>query len=92
MRRSRVKQSSPRVRSHEVAIERATLISRLIKIQCLIRITVAMQVSRLIKRGVLKSDGRLVSVAEITKSQNHTITGGGGCVISVTKCDKCDEG
>ena len=28
---------------------------------------------------------------KITKSQNHKITGGGGGVISVIKCDKCDE-
>ena len=49
-----------------------------------------MQINRLLKRGVLKSDGKVVSVAEITKSQNHTITGGGGSVIGCDKCDKCE--
>ena len=70
------------------AIERATLINKLIETQDLNKSTAAMQVLRLIKRGVLKSDGRVVSVAEITKSQNHTITGGGGSVIGVINGDK----
>ena len=74
------------------AIERATLVNKLTETQGINKSTAAMQVLRLIKRGVLKSDGRVVSVAEITKSQNHTITGGGGDVTSVTNGDvtPCD--
>ena len=73
------------------AIERATLVNKLIETHGFNKSTAAMQVLRLIKRGVLKSDGKIVSVAEITKSQNHTITGGGGSVITCDKCDKCDN-
>ena len=73
------------------AIERATLVNKLVETHGFNKSTAAMQVLRLIKRGVLKSDGKIVSVAEITKSQNHTITGGGGDVITCDKCDKCDN-
>ena len=73
------------------AIERATLVNKLVETHGFNKSTAAMQVLRLIKRGVLKSDGKIVSVAEITKSQNHTITGGGGSVITCDKCDKCDN-
>ena len=73
------------------AIERATLVNKLVETHGFNKSTAAMQVLRLIKRGVLKSDGKIVSVAEITKSHNHTITGGGGSVITCDKCDKCDN-
>jgi hypothetical protein len=49
-----------------------------------------MQVQRLISKGSLVADGRMVQLPEITKSQNHIITGGGGDVIDVTKCDKSE--
>ena len=73
------------------AIERATLIHKLIETQHLKQSTAAMQVQRLIGRGSLIANGRMVQLPEITKSQNHKITGGGGSVIKCDRCDKCDE-
>ena len=72
------------------AIERATLVNKLIETQHLKKSTAAMQVQRLISKGSLVSDGRMVQLPEITKSQNHKITGGGGDVINVIKCDKLE--
>jgi hypothetical protein len=70
------------------AIERATLVRKLIETQHLKQSTAAMQVQRLISKGSLVADGRMVQLPEITKSQNHIITGGGGDVIDVIECDK----
>ena len=73
------------------AIERNTLVRKLIETQHLKQSTAAMQVKRLIDRGSLIANGRMVQLPEITKSQNHIITGGGGSVIGVIEGDKCDE-
>ena len=73
------------------AIERTTLIRKLAETRGLKQGTAAMQVQRLIGKGSLVVDGRMVQLPEITKSQNNTITGGGGSVIDVIKCDKCDR-
>ena len=73
------------------AIERATLINKLVETHGLNRTTAAMQVSRLIKRGVLTLDGNIVKSRNVTMSQCHTITGGGGCVTSVTNMTECDK-
>ncbi len=69
------------------AIERTTLIRKLTETQHLKQSTAAMQVQRLIGRGSLVANGRMVQLPEITKSQNNKITGGGGDVIDVIKCD-----
>ncbi len=73
------------------AIERITLIRKLIETQHLKQSTAAMQVQRLIGRGSLIANGRMVQLPEITKSQNHKITGGGGSVIGVIEGDNSDE-
>ena len=73
------------------AIERATLVNKLIETQGINRTTSAMQVARLIKRGELILDGKIVKSPNVTMSQCHNVTGGGGSVTSVTKCDKSDE-
>ena len=70
------------------AIERTTLIRKLTERQGIKQHAAAMQVQRLISKGSLIADGRMVQLPEITKSRNHAITGGGGDVIDVTKCDK----
>ena len=72
------------------AIERTTLIHKLTETQGIKQHAAAMQVQRLIGRGSLVVDGRMVQLPEITKSQNHIITGGGGGVINVIKCDKSE--
>ena len=72
------------------AIERATLINKLIETQGLNRTTAAMQVARLIKRGDLMLDGKIVRSKNVTMSQSHKVTGGGGSVTRVTECDKSD--
>ena len=51
------------------------------------RNTASMQVARLISKGYLVANGRMVQLPNITKSRNHAITGGGGDVINVIKCD-----
>ena len=66
------------------AIERVTLINKLIETQGLKCTTAQMQVNRLIKRGVLSIDGKVVRSPKFTNSQIHTFTGGGGDVTSVT--------
>ena len=68
------------------AIERATLTNKLADIQGINRTTSTMQISRLIKRGELILDGKIVRSPNVTMSQCHR---GGG---SVTTCDKCDKG
>ena len=70
------------------AIERATLINKLTETQGINRTTAAMQISRLIKRGELTLDGKIVMSKNVTMSQCHTITGGGGGVTSVTNGDR----
>ena len=50
-----------------------------------------MQVQRLITKGTLVVNGRMVQLPNITKSRNHAITGGGGDVINVIKCDTESE-
>ncbi len=72
------------------AIERTTLIRKLTETQGIKQHAAAMQVQRLIGRGSLVADGRMVQLPEITKSRNHAITGGGGDVINVIKCDKSE--
>ena len=73
------------------AIERITLIRKLTETQHLKQSTAAMQVQRLIGKGSLVVNGRMVQLPEITKSQNNKITGGGGSVIGVIECDNSDE-
>ena len=73
------------------AIERVTLINKLIDTQHINRGAAAMQVQRLITKGTLVVNGRMVQLPNITKSRNHAITGGGGCVITVIKCDTESE-
>ena len=73
------------------AIERATLINKLIDTQHINRGAAAMQVQRLITKGTLVVNGRMVQLPNITKSRNHAITGGGGDVINVIKCDTESE-
>ena len=68
------------------AIERATLTNKLADVQGINRTTSTMQISRLIKRGELILDGKIVRSPNVTMSQCHR---GGG---SVTTCDKCDKG
>jgi hypothetical protein len=72
------------------AIERATLVHKLIETQHLKKSTAAMQVQRLISKGSLVVNGHMVQLPKITKSQNHIITGGGGSVNSVKKCDSSE--
>ena len=69
------------------AVERVTLVHKLVETQHLNANTAQMQVNRLIKRGVLILEDKIVKSPKVTKSQNHRVTGGGGSVISVTKCD-----
>ena len=73
------------------AIERATLINKLIETQGINRTTAAMQVVRLIKRGDLMLDGKIVRSKNVTMSQCHNVTGGGGSVTSVTNVTECDK-
>ena len=70
------------------AIERATLVNKLIETQGLNKSTAQMQVNRLIKKGALIVEGAILKVPRVTKSQSHRVTGGGGSVTSVTECDK----
>ena len=70
------------------AIERITLINKLVETQHLKRTTAQMQINRLLKSGSLTLRGNTVCLADVTKSQSHNVTGGGGDVIDVTKCDK----
>lgn len=72
------------------AIERATLINKLVETQHLKRTTAQMQVNRLIKSGRLTLRGNVVSIEGVTMSQCHSVTGGGGSVTDVTKCDKSE--
>ena len=65
------------------AIERATLVRKLVEKQGINTTTAHMQVNRLIKRGVLSIDGKVVRSPKFTNSQIHTFTGGGVCVNSV---------
>ena len=58
------------------------------------RNTSSMQVARLISKGYLVANGRMVQLLENTKTQKHKNTktqGVGGCVISVTECDTESE-
>ena len=69
------------------AIERATLINKLADTMNIKRNTASMQVARLISKGYLVANGRMVQLPKNTKTQKHTNTGGVWCVTSVTKCD-----
>ena len=70
------------------AIERATLVNKLIETQGLNKSTAQMQVNRLIKKGALVAEGTMLKVPRVTESQSHRVTGGGGSVTRVTECDK----
>ena len=72
------------------AIERATLVRKLVEKQGINTTTAHMQVNRLIKRGVLSIDGKVVRSPKFTNSQIHTFTGGAGDVTGVTSVKKCD--
>ena len=69
------------------AIERATLVNKLIETQGLNKSTAQMQVNRLIKKGALIVEGAILKVPRVTESQSHKVTGGGDGVTSVTMCD-----
>ena len=76
------------------AIERATLINKLADTMNIKRNTASMQVARLISKGYLIANGRMVQLPENTKTQKHKNTktqGVGVCVISVTECDTESE-
>ena len=68
---------------YDLAEERAMLVHKLIETQGVNTTTAHMQVNRLIKRGVLSIDGKVVRSPKFTNSQIHTFTGGGGDVNSV---------
>ena len=70
------------------AIERITLVNKLVETQGINKSTAQMQVNRLIKKGALVAEGTILKVPRVTKSQSHRVTGGGGDVTDVTKCDK----
>ena len=67
------------------AIERVTLINKLADTMNIKRNTASMQVARLISKGYLVANGRMVQLPENTKTQKHKNTGGGGV------CYKCDR-
>ena len=67
------------------AIERVTLINKLADTMNIKRNTASMQVARLISKGYLVANGRMVQLPENTKTQKHKNTGGGGVCV---KCDK----
>ena len=73
------------------AIERITLVNKLVETQDINRSTAQMQVNRLIKKGALVAEGTILKVPRVTESQSHRVTGGGGSVTRVTKCDSCDR-
>ena len=60
------------------AIERVTLVHKLIDTHNLNANTAQMQVNRLIKRGVLTLEDKIVKSPKVTESQSHRVTGGGG--------------
>ena len=66
------------------AIERATLVNKLMETQGLNRSTAGMQVIRLIKRGLLIADDTLVRSPAVTLSRCHAVTGVRGDVTDVT--------
>ena len=70
------------------AIERITLVNKLVETQGINKSTAQMQVNRLIKKGALVAEGTMLKVPRVTESQSHKVTGGGGDVIDVTECDK----
>ncbi len=70
------------------AIERITLVNKLVETQGINKSTAQMQVNRLIKKGALVAEGTILKAPRVTKSQSHRVTGGGGSVIDVIKCDK----
>ena len=65
------------------AIERATLVNKLMETQGLNRSTAGMQVIRLIKRGLLIADDTLVRSPAVTLSRCHAVTGVRGDVTGV---------
>ena len=67
------------------AIERVTLINKLADTMNIKRNTASMQVARLISKGYLVANGRMVQLPENTKTQKHKNTRGGGV------CYKCDR-
>ena len=73
------------------AIERTTLIKKLIETQGLKRTTAQMQINRLIKSGRLTLRDNTVCLADVTMSQCHSVTGGGGSVNGVNSVTGCDK-
>ena len=72
------------------AIERITLVNKLVETQGINKSTAQMQVNRLIKKGALVAEGTMLKVPRVTESQSHRVTGGGDSVTRVTECDKSD--
>lgn len=62
------------------AVERSTLVNKLIEVRSLKRTTAAMQVNRLVDKGLLIADGNIVRSASsgVTMSQCHSVTRGVG--------------
>ncbi|MBO7185985.1 MAG: AAA family ATPase [Alistipes sp.] len=57
------------------AVERPTLVNKLIEVRSLKRTTAAMQINRLIDKGLLIADGNIVrSAGSVTMSQCHNVT------------------
>ena len=73
------------------AIERITLVNKLVETQGINKSTAQMQVNRLIKKGALVAEGTILKVPRVTESQSHRVTGGGGSVTCVINGDVTDN-
>ena len=75
------------------AVERATLVNKLIEQRSLKRTTAAMQVNRLIEKGVLELNGNVVLLpgSEVSPCHNVTLSQGYGPSGDVVTCDNDDD-
>ena len=74
------------------AIERITLVNKLVETQGINKSAAQMQVNRLIKKGALVAEGTILKAPRVTQSRSHAVTGGGGDVTNVIGCDNESEG
>jgi hypothetical protein len=80
--------------SYGGAIERATLVNKLIETKGLKRTTAQMKVKRLVENGTLMAQGNMVSTPDHhAMSQCHNVTVSQGCTPHVTDvtCDRDDD-
>ena len=80
--------------SYGGAIERATLVNKLIETKGLKRTTAQMKVKRLVENGTLMAQGNMVSTPDHhAMSQCHNVTVSQGCTPHVTDvtCDRGDD-